>query len=135
MCRYEWDFANSMMATTATSDDDREEWNRLWSGRTQRRLESPIFLGVRPDPTFGELESVTIAEAPAEALERPGAERLWIETPQCPICGLTTVGAPRLFATLNLAFKSGIRYGQCVWAHPDCLDSCADTGMPAPIPW
>jgi hypothetical protein len=124
-----------MTTSAVTSDDDRGEWDRLWSGRTQRQIRPPIILGVRLDPTFGDLESVTIAQAPVEILEQLGAERLGIETPLCPICGGTTISAPRLFATLNLAFKSGIQYGQCVWVHVACFNSCPDTGVPAPIPW
>jgi hypothetical protein len=119
-----------MTISAATSEDDREEWDRLWSGRTQRQLRPPFSLGVRLDPTFGDLASVTISQAPAEVLKR-----LWFETPLCPICGGSTIDAPRLVAQINLTFESGIRYGQCVWAHIACFESCPDTGMPAPIPW
>src|SRR5215831_11296536 len=100
-----------MTTDAATLDDDREEWDRLWSGRTQRQVRPPLNLGPWLDPTLGELESVTIARGPDEILEAYGVERLGIETPLCPICGGTTIGGPRLFASLNLTFKNRIRYG------------------------
>ena len=119
-----------MTTSVATSEDDREEWDRLWSGRTQRQLRPPFNLGVRLDPTFGDLVSVTISQAPAEVLER-----LWFETPLCPICGESTIGAPRLVAKINLTFESGIRYGQCVWRISLVSRVARTPGMPAPIPW
>jgi hypothetical protein len=37
-----------------------EEWNRLWSGKTQRQIRPPILFGVYLDPTLGDLESASI---------------------------------------------------------------------------
>jgi hypothetical protein len=119
-----------MAASRATSDDNREEWDRLWSGRNQRQLRPPYNLGVKLDPRFGKMTSVTISKAPAEVIDR-----LWFETPLCPVCGGSTVGVPRLAAKLNLAFDRGISYGQIVWAHLACFESCPDTVVPACIPW
>ena len=119
-----------MAAPEATSDDDREEWDRLWSGRTQCQLRPPYNLGVRLDSRFGGLVSVTVSQVPVEVLDR-----LWFETQLCPVCGVLTVGAPRLAVQLNLVFESGLRLGQCAWVHTGCFESCPDTGMPSPIPW
>ena len=125
------------MTTSASAwDDDREEWNLLWSGKTQLEIRSPILFGVELDPTLGDLESATISQAPAEVVERLGAS--WLvgaEKPLCPICGGTTIDTPRLVAKLNLSFRCGLQYGQGVWAHIACFESCSDTGVPAPIPW
>jgi hypothetical protein len=119
-----------MTGCRADSDDSREEWDRLWSGRTERELRPPYKLGVRLDRRFGELVDVTISEAPAEVVDR-----LYFESATCPICGRPTSVASRLPASLNLTFANGIQVGQCVWAHPDCFERCPDTGLPAGIPW
>jgi hypothetical protein len=119
-----------MALPTAPSDDDREAWDRSWSDQTQCQLRPPYNLGVTLDLRFGSLTSVTISRAPAAVIDR-----LWFETPLCPVCGGSTVGVPRLAALLNLAFDCGIAYGQSVWAHVDCFESCPDTGVSARIPW
>jgi hypothetical protein len=119
-----------MTAAEDTPDDHRAEWDGLWTGRTQRQLRPPYNLGVALDSQFGALTSVTISEAPAEVIDR-----LWFETQLCPVCGKSTAGVPRLAASLNLTFDCGISYGQTVWAHVACFESCPDTGLPAPIPW
>jgi hypothetical protein len=114
----------------APSNDDRDEWNRLWSGRIQRQVLPPYKISVTPDPRFGKLTSVTISEAPADVVDPR-----WFETPLCPICGGSTVDTPRLAASLHFAFDRGVSYAQIVWAHIACFDTCPDTGVPAPIPW
>jgi hypothetical protein len=98
-----------MTMSAGAREDDRVEWDRLWSGRTARQLRRPFNLGVRIDPRFGDLVSVTIAQAPAELWNR-----LWFETPLCPICGESSLTAPRLAAQLTLAFASGFVYGLSV---------------------
>jgi hypothetical protein len=125
-----------MSTPASTRDDDPEEWHRLWSGKTQRQIQPPILFGVSLDPRLGAVECVTVSQAPEEFLEL--LESRWLvgaETPLCPICGATTIGTPRLFASLHLSFECGLKYGQCVCVHPACFESCVDTGMPAPIPW
>jgi hypothetical protein len=125
-----------MSTPASTRDDDPEEWHRLWSRKTQRQIQPPILFGVRLDPRLGALECVTVSQAPEEFLE--WLESNWLvgaETPLCPICGATTIGIPRLFATLHLSFGCGLEYVQGVCVHTDCFESCEDTGMPGPIPW
>jgi hypothetical protein len=119
-----------MTPSASNPDDDREAWDRLFQGRTERRLAPPYKLGVRLDPEFGNLISVTISQMPDET-----TRKLWFETELCPICGGSTAGAARIAASLTLRFDSGMEYGQCVWAHPACFESCPDTGVEARIPW
>jgi len=109
---------------------DRAEWDRLWSAKTQRRLPGPCMLDLPRECKSEALKQVTIFDDPPEA-----AGLVFRSSDTCPICGAPTAGCDRVAASLDLTFASGLTFGMGVWAHRLCFERCADTGIPAPIPW
>jgi hypothetical protein len=131
---------NTESGSSKVSDDkdysldgkDREEWDRLWSARTQRLLPGECKLNLS-DAAGGlrrKLVSVTITDEPPEF-----AARLWRGSEVCPVCGESTAGCNRVAANLDVIFEGGVTFGVGVWAHQVCFEKCPDTGIPSRIPW
>jgi hypothetical protein len=76
------------------------------------------------------LQAVTIADDPPEF-----AALVYRVSEICPVCDESTAGHVRIGASLDVTFESGLNFGMGVWVHPACFESCADTGIPARIPW
>lgn len=110
--------------------NDREEWDRLWSGRTQRLLPGACKLNLGHHFAALQLARATITDDPPEVagLVSRGSE-------VCPICGESTAGDARVAALLDVTFANGLGFGMGVWAHHACFEACSDTGLPARIPW
>jgi len=109
---------------------DREEWDRLWSARTQRILPGPCMLDLPRECRSETLTRVTIFDCPSEV-----AHLVFRGSDTCPICGTSTACCARVAASLDVTFASGLSLGMGVWAHEGCFERCVDTGIPAPIPW
>lgn len=113
------------------SFDNRSEWDRAWSNRPHRRLDTALKIDITQGLDFGKVVSATISEDPAEF-----SDQVLRQYAECPICGQTTVGMSRLAANLHPLFETGIsNISTGVWVHDNCFESCPDTGEPSPIPW
>lgn len=114
---------------------DRDDWNRRWSSMPHRRLPSvpkaalkiiaPLLARFRacraPD-------SATISEVPPEFAARNDCF-----SDLCPVCGKTTLGKPRLSASVKFRLADSTKqllphFG--VWIHPSCFARCPDAGTP-----
>lgn len=110
---------------------DRVEWDRAWSSRPHRRLDTPLRIDVTSGLQLGRVVSVTISEDPPEF-----SDRVLRPFDECPVCGQTTVGKSRRASSVHPVFENGIsNISIGAWVHIDCFESCPDTGEPAPIPW
>jgi hypothetical protein len=113
-------------------DDDRSEWDDVWSTRPLRQLVNPVQIAVAPtaDHAWGKVIRVEIAADPHQF-----AGLGWRETEICPVCGVTTSTGLRVAATIYPYFASGFSYGLGVWVHEPCFAACEEIAGPAPVPW
>ncbi len=110
---------------------DREAWDAIWRGRTDRSLPDGCRLDlILSDSPFGKPVMVTIAADPIEF-----AARVWRESDLCPICGQSTLNHAPIGASLDVQYDSGVGCFTGVWVHSSCLERCPIIGRAAHVPW
>ena len=117
---------------------DREEWDRLWGGKTLRLLPGECGLHLSSPFEFLKVKAAALSDDPPEF-----ATRVWRESELCPVCGESTAGCRRVAAHLTVEYERPVVWPfMCepsfwwgVWAHESCFDRCQETGRPADIPW
>jgi hypothetical protein len=119
------------------TDEESDEYRRLFLGIQERNLPDDVtFAETLARRSLGSgaalvtTARLTIAEDPAAA-----APEIYRVGEECAVCGLVPPTVWRVPATLHIPLPKGGGLGLGVWAHPECLARCEQTGQQRGIPW
>ena len=124
-------------------NEDRSEWDRAWScvphyvvQTWNRDTLDSILKPLLGSNSAAFLVSLSISEDPI-----PYADKGYRPSTVCPLCGNNVNEESIVAATLHPVIDMGVPLGSRsfasfgVWAHRGCLDRCARSETPSPIPW
>jgi hypothetical protein len=115
------------------ADDDRTEWDRIWSSMEARRIDrmSEAYVRTMYKHDFGPPISAVVARVPDRYIEK-----MYFAVQNCPVCTAPAIDPATIYAVnLSIEFERVKGIGAAVWAHRDCFDSLPLSKEPTPVPW
>ncbi len=114
-------------------DQDRTEWDRVWSSMELRKVEDATKVDVQAlfRHDFGPSISVLVSKIPEQYIAK-----MYFPTKDCPLCSNPANDPETTFAaSLTLEFERIKRLGVSVWVHRECFDKLPISDKPTPVPW
>ena len=124
-------------AFVPNEEQDRTEWENVWSKMQHRKLETwdDVALSKILTDEWSRFEFMTIAvtETPRQFVHRVLRNSI-----ACPVCGADVVsvdGIPiSIYPSSKIADKQ-LTVGFGAWMHPACFSRCPQSNEPTPVPW
>ena len=118
---------------TTAEEQDRAEWDRLWSSMETREVERATELDLETlfQMDFGPPLSAVASKVPEQYIEK-----MYYPTRFCPLCTQPASNFESIYAaSLSIEFERIKNLGVSVWIHRECFDSLPLSDKPSPVPW
>ena len=119
--------------STIVDEQDRTEWDHVWSSMEVRNVERASELDVRAlyQYDFGRPLSAVVSKMPEQYIGS-----MYFPTQDCPLCTKPASDSESIYAAhLSIEFVRIKGLGVSVWVHRECFDRLPASDEPTPVPW